>query len=392
MRWAPAIAAALALWMTNVGPVKAGLYNTAEPIVVPSRDFRKFQDTLISLRQGALPIEIPDKDGKKKVIRTPLYRRNELIATLSARGSLASLTVEQRLDVSAYLIRLQKFREGINLLVPAQQQERDNFLVLSNLATGEQLDGQLVRAADYLYGALELWPKAWSRLAESRRKWLEGIGWNEQDFLWFREVETYQLKLLRLRAREMLGLAKLRPDDVDGLFDQGGKLQFVGPGGTYEAGKLAPEQQAKLPKKAIEIVEQLLLWLPYDNRLEWLLGELYNAAGDVPTALAIFKDVASRWNASGGNHAAFTSDAALPPLFKKHLAILQQHTSADLKIAEAPAVSFGSPEPPDKQAEGGAAVDWKSLGVGFGGGIAIAFLASWQFREIRRRRRSGSIA
>src|SRR5579864_1674955 len=101
MRKVGAIIGALGLLAITAPPTAAGLYNTAEPITVPSRDFRKFQDTLISLRQSAIPITLPDG----KVVRTPLHRRYELIATLSARG-LPKLTVEQRLDLSACLIRL----------------------------------------------------------------------------------------------------------------------------------------------------------------------------------------------------------------------------------------------------------------------------------------------
>jgi hypothetical protein len=387
MRWALAITGALGL-LAVIGRTEAGLYNTAEPIVLPTRDFRKFQDALITLRQSALPIEIKDKDGKGIKIRTPLYRQNELIADLS-KTNTSKLTLEQRLDVSAYLIRVLKYRDAANLLSPAQFQERDNFLVLSNLATAEQLDGQLLRARDYLSAALQLWPTQWTGLKPARREWLQDIGWNEHTFLWFREVETYQLKLIRLRSREAVTAARPLPDDVDRIFD----VDFVGPSGKYEAGKLSIAQQAKLPKKAIEIVEQLLLWMPNDMRLSWLLGELYNAEGNVPVARAILQDVAAKWNPRAANSTAFASDAALPALFKQHLAILQEQPASAPNLAErpleAPPLPAPGKPPPEERVT---PVDWKSLSVGFGGGIVVAFLAAWQLREIRRKRASKSMA
>jgi len=49
-------------------------------------------------------------------------------------------------------------------------------------------------------------------------------------------------------------------------------------------------EKAKLPADAIAIVQQLLIWLPDDARLLWLLGELYNASGDIDSALTVFNE------------------------------------------------------------------------------------------------------
>jgi len=379
MRWIGMVAGALSLFAVAARPVRAGLYNTAEPTGVPSRNFRKFQETLILLRQIGSP-----------EVHSPLHKRYELMATLGTRGALATLTVEQRLDLSAYLIRLQKPRDAVNLLAPAQFQERDNFLVLANLATAEQLDGQPRRALDYLADALRLWPREWSDLSEARRKWFGQIGWNEKDFRWYREVETHQLKLLRLRSKEPPTQANELPQNVDGIFDDAGtsgKLRFVGPSGQYEAGKLALEQQAKLPKNALEIVEQLLIWMPYDTRLYWLLGELFNAEGNVPAALAILEEAAAKWDPRPVSQAGFKRDAALPKLFKEHLAVLRAQPTAELKVIENAPAPTPLPAPMEpQQISTRPPVDWKSLAVGFAVGLVAAFLASWQLREIRRRR------
>jgi hypothetical protein len=146
-----------------------------------------------------------------------------------------------------------------------------------------------------------------------------------------------------------------------------------------------------LPKKAIEIVEQLLLWMPNDLRLAWLLGELYNAEGKVPEARALFHDVAAKWNPRTGKQAVFASDATLPALFKQHLAVLQEQAAPEPKVEESPALQLPLPATPTP-ADQAAPVDWRSLGVGFGGGIVVAFLATWQVREIRRKRASKSLA
>jgi tetratricopeptide (TPR) repeat protein len=379
MHYIGRIAGALALFVAAVGPLVGGLYNPAEPAGVPGLNFRKLQETLIDLNQIV-----------NEAANTVQRRRYELIASLATRAAPASLPVEQRLELSTYLVRLGRFRDAVNLLAPAQFQERDNFLVLSNLATAEQLDGKPLRAYDYLAAALRLWPKEWSALPEARRTWLEKqIGWEESDFRWYREVETYQLKLLRLRSKEALLPAGELPQNVDGIFDNAesptGKLQFVGPSGKFEAGKIAPDQQAKLPKNAIEIVEQLLIWMqpPFDYRLYWLLGELFNAEGDVSSAQKVFKEIAGKWAPKPDPNKAgsFSRTPDLPALFKEHLEILGAQAPAR-EPQPAPAdVQQLSPRPP---------VDWKAAGVGFGGGMVVAFLLAWQLRESRRRRTTGT--
>jgi hypothetical protein len=66
-------------------------------------------------------------------------------------------------------------------------------------------------------------------------------------------------------------------------------LQFVGPDGKFEAGKLGPEQRKALPADAVAQVQQLALWLPGDARLLWQLAELANAHGDVATSASIME-------------------------------------------------------------------------------------------------------
>jgi hypothetical protein len=378
----------LAVAILTARPARAGLYNSAEPMVMPgrnldSREFKGFREVLIPLRQlvASKEEELISNKGKG-----PLYKRYELVSALQGRDALSGLSVEQ-LDVSAYLIRLAKTREAANLLRPAQFQERDNFLVLSNLATAEQLDGQMGIARDYLADALRLWPGQWSALSKKRQDWLKELGWKPDDFSWLREVETYQLKLLRARLREKRP-AKELPADVDALFDEPGKLQFLGPSGKYEAGKLAPDQRARLPKNALAIVEQLLIWMPHDTRLYWLLGELFNAEGDVASAQLIFEEVAAKWAPlpvpGTGQASAFRREPTLPALFREHRAVLK----AQPQVGEEPTTALQSPKAEPPPLTSSAPVDWKSLGVGFLAGIVVAMLAAWQMRDLRRRGRT----
>jgi hypothetical protein len=66
-------------------------------------------------------------------------------------------------------------------------------------------------------------------------------------------------------------------------------VRFVGENGLYVAAELAAAERKKLPPDALAIVQQLVLWHPQDARLYWLLGELYNADGDVGTAANILE-------------------------------------------------------------------------------------------------------
>jgi hypothetical protein len=67
-------------------------------------------------------------------------------------------------------------------------------------------------------------------------------------------------------------------------------LRFVGDSGKFEVGKIAAAEKAKLPPNAILIVQQLLIWMPDDQRLFWLLGELLNADGNIEGAKTVFSD------------------------------------------------------------------------------------------------------
>src|SRR5262249_24590064 len=56
---------------------------------------------------------------------------------------------------------------------------------------------------------------------------------------------------------------------------------------------LANEQWAKLPAHYLEIVKLLVLWMPHDARLRWLMAELVNANGGPQVALGMMEELSS---------------------------------------------------------------------------------------------------
>src|SRR5262249_54140504 len=112
-------------------------------------------------------------------------RRYLLVADLAARAGSRDLTVEQRVNLSAYLIRLRRYVEAIGVLKPVESSR--HYMVLANLGMANQLlaeaspartrDEQQARnlywnnAVDYLQEALRAWPKddpGWSKTERER--------------------------------------------------------------------------------------------------------------------------------------------------------------------------------------------------------------------------------
>jgi len=430
MRRLRSTALALGLCLLGAGPLRAGVYNTAEPDWPPCPTFKQFQlERLIPLRQiGA----------DEKVVQSPGHKRYTLMVNLAARSLPEKMTAEERLNLSAYLIRLQKYKEAIKLLEGVVRQERDNFLLYANLATAQYLEGVTTNSPDFVRraidnlagGALDQWPRDVKSLAKKnpeRIVWLRKIGWREKDYEHYRTAEEYFLKLLRLRAREF----PTKPqrvtqlgDDVEPLFTDAGKppqpVRFIGENGRYQRGKIAVGEFAKLPRNAPEIVEQLLTWLPHDNRLYWLLGETLNARGEYQSAFEVFNDLRNRLN--------LKREEDCPALLGEHWRVVHPEVVNEREIASLTALLVSpqspgpflatsglivgrlAPELAPSAAEPGAEpaakrnptngspppgttlIDLRSLAVGFGVGLLVAVLGYWQLREIRRRVQARSVA
>ena len=122
-------------------------------------------------------------------------------------------------------------------------------------------------------------------------------------------------------------------------------------------------------------MEQLLLWLPHDERLLWQFGELLNAQGEVKLAWDRFK--------------LLTPSGRGTPLFWEHRRKLLETIEADPRYsqpetatADLPKVSASPTEAPGPRPW---LPDWRQLGVGFGSGLLVGMLLLLQLRQFRRR-------
>src|SRR5262245_230925 len=124
------------VWQVCAIPARAGLYNTAEPEpeVGPLVEFPKFRASLDALRNIAR-VDPPETTERKRYL---------LAALIDPRGRGAVLTPEQRVNLGAYLIRLGKYAEAIEILRPVEASR--NFMALANLATAYQYTGLPERA------------------------------------------------------------------------------------------------------------------------------------------------------------------------------------------------------------------------------------------------------
>ncbi|MCI0459151.1 MAG: hypothetical protein L0Z62_19515, partial [Gemmataceae bacterium] len=344
--------------------------------------------------------------------------------------------VEQRLNLGAALIRMQKYREAAEVLRPAHLKARGNFFVLANLGMAEFLDAQASgqtalqqRGLDNLEAALFAWRK-WEAKKEYRTHWLAQVVWqtwltrmgcDEARLEQYRRAQDYLRKLFRLRSRPRPtppgGASSLLGEDIEALFTGGAPprpVRFVGADGKYQAGALAPEEAKKLPADAVDIVQQLLLWMPHDHRLYWLLGELYNARGEYATAYKIFDEIGGLMQVLKRGNEAFGVETPrlyrwelaqkkdreyreLPQLQRAHWQVIREaKEKADKDLLQADAAPKDKPPPPPVRpppppkvaTDDTFPIDLRSLGVGFGGGVIVAIFGYWQVREVRRRRQA----
>jgi len=396
-------------------PVHAGVYSTIEPKWELSGDyFRKFQEqSLTPLKQLATPeAQLP-------------WQKNYYLAAMALldakdappRGQTGPFAAEQPLNFAACLLRIREPGKAmpdkaILILRAALDRDKTNFLVMSTLATAYQIKGEYRDASDLLSDARHYWATPFDQLRGEHKKFLEErLKWKKEDFDWFATCEKYQRQLLRLRFRELkkgpLTFAQAA-ERVDALFDpdpappEYKPLRFVGDSGKFEPGKVTAAEQAKLPADAIEIVEQLLVWMPDDLRLFWLLGELFNAKGDVESARTVFEEFLGKYSQTQevvrlgriDKEELFLKFVADYPEVGRRLKALREYVPP---VPESPASTDPSKtkdtvnEIPDakKAAEQSTVplnLDWKALGIGLGGGTLAGFLIAWRLRDLLRRR------
>jgi hypothetical protein len=337
------------------GRAEAGLYNTAEPTeaLLDPTYTEKFHTHLLILRSLGMD---------KVEFDNPMRRRYMLQAELASRGATGNLTPEQTMNLSTVLVRRRRPEDAINLLRPLTAAQRDNFLLQSNLATAYYLSsGQENRAKDTLKEALSLWPRTWEDMSEEQQKAFLKLGWEENYFRDFRQAEEYLLKLFELRYRE----PKLKTANQEKLDDLFG-VRYVGESGSFEVGSISAAERKKLPHNAVDIVQQLINWLPYDDRLYWQLGELMNAQGPkyLKATRSIFHELV--YNRQ----------------YRAEEAVAHRRAILDVSLPEDGEVVD---ETKKKKDQSDVPLLWRPLLVAFGAGIVVAIFGQWQIREIRRR-------
>lgn len=246
-------------------PLPAGVYNGAEPLMAPAADFRQFKTALADLRGLT-------NDQQE----TPLRKQYQSRALeLEARLRRQVIRADERVSLSFYWIYLLQPQKAIEVLTPFTRQEPPDPLALANLATAYHLAGQADRAIHTQGLVLKYWPKLWP-------------GWTTAELDRLRRAEVFFLDLLQRRRQTQV---RARPGSGLQLDELFAGVRFVDERGDYSAGEIAANQRAALPPDALAVVEQLLLWLPQDVGLAWLLAEVLNAQGNVIEAAQIMNDL-----------------------------------------------------------------------------------------------------
>jgi tetratricopeptide (TPR) repeat protein len=390
-----AILAVLAVGLGAALPARAGVYVPAERPTLPPANQVKLPLGLLRAARVA-PGAPPAKPG------TPRWFYEHLAAALEAQEKAGELSTLDRVNLGGCYVRMGRYQDAIRVL---EAGDRKHFLVLANLASAYHAIDQLDRAVSYQRQALDAWPPVWA-------------GWTFWQMQGYRRVERYYLTLLQLRHREQVH-AGGRPAPITAVDELFPKVRFVGPDGRYGPGALAQEMIDELPPDATDVVLQLVFWLPYDDRVYWLLGELLNASGHVEAAYDVLDELVYARRVSVpalAQHrqalrkaqeaikelrkpatrnlllaAAAPRTALVPPVAGS----LGQATAAWVPVllppaagpADAPNAPVGSAPPPPNWLP-----DWRALGVGFGAGMVVAVVAALQWREWRRKRPAAATA
>ncbi len=301
---------------------------------------------------------------------------------LGARNPLAE---EMRLlDISAYFIRLGQSDKVISLL------RRDklglNFLLYANLGTALQMRGQYGDAVSMFSLAQPLW-KDWSDLSPEHKLLVQQMGWKKKHYEWFRQVEEYHYKLILQRWKQQkAGQKQLTLDNLFG--EPGDPIQFVGEDGNYQAGQIKEAEFERLPDEALQIVQQLLLWLPNDDPLYWKLAELLNAqATPLKKPQAKFSKVAEAAQILN----IFKDQDKSTPEMRDHLRVLSKWVEENR-----PKQDLGTDfNLDDNNKDSPPTADflpaWQTFSIGFGTGVIVALLGYWQIREfVRPKKRRAS--
>ncbi len=364
-------------------------FDTLEETQRYSRDYQVFAANLANLSAISAP--------KDPLAYVPIRQRYLLLEAMGGDSPTNLKTLGQKLDCSAVLIRRARYEDAIQLLAPLADAEenRENFLVLSHCASAHFLapkDFQR-KAKFYMKKAIARWPKRWEDVKDEQKRFLATRGWEETAFDRFRRYEVYFDRLIanRLEEDELRAQGKAVAEAVDPIFTEAKEkpVRFVNDKGVFEAGRIPKAEFDKLPKDAIEAVEQLLIWMPHDQRLLWLLGEVFNAS-----AMETGLKEEQRNDAIRNAYKIF--DKMTDPLNSVKYGLVEAKSRRD--TLEEAVKNMRPPPMPDElkkilkkeQEENTPAPEqsWRPLIVAFLTGLALGLFTLWQYQEMRRRRQA----
>lgn len=353
-----------ALLLLSLTSTRAGLYSPDEPPPVPVTPDGKAGEIGFGPRfEGPFAVQLGTLMNYADPRRADNTDRQKLLKRIEELRNKRERTPDEIAALAVAYLRAGETAEPLNLLAPLSRSRTPDFRVLANLAHTHAVRGEWDEAVRWHQSAVldTEFPADLAGSTPEQRKWLLQVE---------RQYYAKWLRIHRDRARER------RPpeqEEIFPLFD----VKFVGESGRYEPGQLAAAEKAKLPPDAIPIVQQLLIWAPWDTGLYWLLAELYAADGRVQPADTIFFQCANSRQYSNRQ------------LLMEHRHAVAQAAEADRRNApaEVPLLADDPPAGPKPDNNHFLPSREKAIAVGALFGLAVLVLLAMQFRAIRRRLR-----
>lgn len=357
------------IWVVSPSNCHAGIYHRAiaDEILQPVPHWSRFFDTVIpKLRSYAPP------DPFSGLPPSPVRQQALEKVALLAQQAESSLTADDFADWSGWLVRLMQvegrptMEEARRVLERGRLRFPRDWRLAAHLATVYQISGEYDRAV---------------ALAQEALDWAPPDG---------QRFERYHLRLiLQRRAQEHDRRSGKLPKDeavLDDLFGirwwERSPLPWpetVSPDGQKSSAAKISKQDESLPAEVGEVLQQLLIWFPFDGQLWWLLGEYlvvqqewnhavqaFQSANDLRLGGKIFRYRRTQLLEHADRLRAQTDVPAIP----------------ELAVNEAPA-----PSAPDTPLW--SRFSWSAWVLLIVGGAFLLFLASWQIwiwtrRVIRR--------
>ena len=133
-----------------------------------------------------------------------------------------------------------------------------------------------------------------------------------------------------------------------------------------------------LPEDATDLIRQLVVWMPLDNRVYWLLGEVNNASGETDEARRILEELA---NARQMRHVR---------LLGRHLEVLKNTPPQTVATDNGGSTTADQGPPADPPPQPELTVNlgsfWRIFLVGIATGVMGSVLIRWQLASLRSRR------